>query len=225
MPREVEEPTRDEWGGEQHPAFGMIGAYRVQTDAVLFQSDIRHQHTVVITLRAATRHRDLNHDRIHAAARLPLMEVEMSEAQWASFVSSMNVGDGVPCTIRAREGDHMVPGVPYQPRLAESMAEVEGAGAKAIEQVQAAFEAYRERKTAANLRTLEYAIKNMPANMTFAAKSLSEHAENVVQRARADVEAMVLAKAAQLGLEPGDLGVSLPQLSAGDTDQTETEEN
>jgi hypothetical protein len=65
----------------------------------------------------------------------------------------------------------------------------------------------------------------MPANMTFAAKSLSEHAENVVQRARADVEAMVLAKAAQLGLEPGDLGVSLPQLSAGDTDQTETEEN
>jgi hypothetical protein len=49
--------------------------------------------------------------------------------------------------------------------------------------------------------------------MEFAAQSLSEHAENVVQRARADIEAVVMVKAQQLGLNPGDLGIP-PQLEA-----------
>lgn len=41
--------------------------------------------------------------------------------------------------------------------------------------------------------------------MSYAAKSLSEHAENVVQRARADIEAMVVSKAEQLGIDPGEV--------------------
>jgi len=40
----------------------------------------------------------------------------------------------------------------------------------------------------------------------------------VVQRARADIEAMVVAKAESLGIEPGDLGVSVGQLTAGNDD-------
>lgn len=52
-------------------------------------------------------------------------------------------------------------------------------------------------------------------NVAFAARSLNEHAENVVQRARADIEAMVLSKATQLGLDPADLG-TVPQLETGD---------
>jgi phage shock protein A len=95
------------------------------------------------------------------------------------------------------------------------MDEVRDAAARAVQEVREAFEAYAERKTAENLRTLRARIENMPANITFAAKSLSEHAENVVQRARADVEAMVVSKVEQLGVDPGDLGVGLPQLGSG----------
>src|SRR5688572_30436551 len=102
--REVQEPTVDERGDERHPAWGMIGAARVQTTppgAVLFDSDLRHQHNVIITLYEARRNRgDLYRD--HLMAERQVVEVQMSEAQWASFVSSMNAGDGVPCTIRTR---------------------------------------------------------------------------------------------------------------------------
>lgn len=215
MSRDVEQPTRNEREEETHPAFGLIGASRGQNGgggAVLFDSDIRHGQTVRIRIAPAIRKRDLNRDWVGVDSRSEVVEVELSEAQWASFVSSMNVGDGVPCTIR-RRGHEQMPGVPYAPRLAESMKEVEGAAEAAWVKVRDALEAYEAKKTAGNLRTLHYAIMNAPSNMTWAASSLTKHAENVVQRSRADIEAMVLAKASQLGLEPGD--VSLPELGDG----------
>lgn len=214
--RETVEPTQGERGEEQHPAWGMISAHRYQNSppgAVLFDSDIRHQHTIGVSISTASRRRDLNRDWLHAER--DFIEIEMSEAQWASFVSGVGGGSGVPCTIRRRE-DGNVPGTPFQPRLQESMDEVADAASKAQEQVVAAFEAYNEHRTAANRRALEFAIRNMPANITFAAQSLTEHAENVVQRARADIEAMVVTKAAQLGIEPSALGFDTPQLTEGE---------
>lgn len=203
--RATEKPTTTEHGDEAHPAWGLIGASRVSSSppgAALFDSDIQHQHYVVVRLSRATRKRDLGHDWQHGAEQL--IEVAMSEAQWASFVSTMNVGQGVPCTIE-RVGREDMPGVEYEPRLALSMGEVDNAAHKAMEEIQAAFDAYEESKTKANRDRLKYAIQNAPANMGFAAKTLSKHAENVVQRARADIEAMVVSKAEQLGIEPGDI--------------------
>jgi hypothetical protein len=220
MARETVLPTLDEHGDEHHPAWALIGASRVQSSApgaTLFDSDIRHQHYVVVTLRRATRKRKLNHDWLHPSSRQPLVEVAMSEAQWASFVSSMNVGNGVPCTLRTAEGDWNVPGVPYEPRLRESMAEVHTATDKALEDIRAAFAKVKDKPNKGNLRDLEIALQNATPNVAFAAESLSKHAENVVQKARADIEAMVVAKAQQLGLEPGDLGVQA-QLVAPDDD-------
>lgn len=217
MKRSLVEPTVDEDGEEQHPAWVLVGASRVQATpgAVLFDSDIRHQHYVVIRVMRAVRKRSLSHDWKHG--RKTIVEFAMSEAQWASFVSSMNTGDGVPATLEwdGTLDDPQVPGMPFAPRLQVSMDEVHGAAAAAEEKVQSAFAAYVEKKNAANLRALEIAISHMTPNMDYAAQSLSEHAENVVQRARADVEAFVLQKARQLGLDPAELG-GLPELTVGD---------
>lgn len=202
-------PEQDEYGNERHPAWVLLGASRVQHSppgAVLFDSDIRHQHYVVVKLKRASRKRDLNSDWVHG--RETIAEVAMSEAQWASFVSSMNTGDGVPATLRydPTRDDPEVPGMPYAPRLKVSMDEVHGAADRAWAAVNEAFQAYKEKPTKANLRDLEIRLQNTTPNIDFAAKSLSEHAENVVQRARADIEAFVVRKAGQLGIEPGDIG-------------------
>src|SRR4051812_19636627 len=107
---EDQEPTVEEsahGGGrsttERHPAYGMIGASRVNwagNGTNLFGSDFRHRNTVRIQIHGADVRRDLSHDWIHADSRRSLVEVELSEAQWAGFVSTLNVGDGVACTIR-----------------------------------------------------------------------------------------------------------------------------
>lgn len=215
-PAGTAKPKLTERGDEAHPAWGLIGASRVSSGqgTPLFDSDILHRHYVVVRLRRATRSRDLGHDWKHGDEQIA--EVAMSEAQWASFVSTMNVGEGVPCTIE-RVGAERMPKVEHEPRLAESMSEVEDAAEKAVEAIRSAFAAYCEKKTAANLRSLEAVIANAPANMTYAATTLSEHAENVVQRARADVEAMVVQKAEQVGIDPGDVAPrALPLGAAND---------
>lgn len=223
MPRDTQQPTTSQQYGrteEEHPAWVLVGASRVSSSPpgkALFDSDIRHQHYVVVQVQQAVRQRDLQHDWLHARGPR-IVEFAMSEAQWASFVSSMNVGDGVPATLETRDGVDL-PGVPYDPRLRESMADVESAAQRAQEDVLAAFAAYTEHKTAGNLRSLQAAIENLPANLAYAAKSLSEHAENVVQRSRADIEAFVLAKAQQLGLQPGDVSTDALQLGAGSSEE------
>lgn len=203
---------------DTHPAWVLIGASRVSAGPpgkALFDSDIRHQHYVVVQLSECARERDLNHDWIHGRNRI--IEVAMSEAQWASFVSSMNVGNGVPATLQFREGVELPP-VPYEPRLAESMDEVREAASRAQGEVQEAFAAYEEKKNAENLRTLKYAIANLAANISFAAESLSEHAENVVQKARADIEGFVVSKARQLGIDPGVIAEGPLLLGEGEGD-------
>lgn len=211
MVRNIVEPETDERGVEKHPAFCMISASRITSNpgAVLFQSDIRHQNTVRVRIARADRRRDLHHDWVHDGQQL--IEVEMSEAQWASFVSSMNTS-GVPATLRSTDTEWDIPDLPYAPRLAESMAEVRGKAGKLFEQVKDALDEYetvldnkagvKERRAALN--KLHYTIHNSESNVSFAAKSLSEHAENVVQKARADIEAMVSQEATKLGIKSGN---------------------
>lgn len=221
MPRDTTEPVENEHGDQTHPAFGLIAAHRVSSTPgqVLFDSDIRHNRTIRVSVQRATRKRELHSDWVRGEDR-DLIVVELSEAQWASFVSSMDT-TGVPCTIRATETDWQVPDLPYNPRLAHSMAEVRDAAnqamvkiKEALADVEAAFEAKAGVKVLREkLRNLHIVVENAPSNMAFAAKSLSEHGENVVQRARADIEAIVQAEATRLGLEVGDSRVlELPPL-------------
>lgn len=210
MSRNIENPLVDEDGNETHPAFALIGASRISTSppgATLLDSDIRHQHSIIVRIKRAERRRDLNRDWIHG--REELIEVELSEAQWASFVSSMNTGDGVPATLRWTAEDKQVPGLPFQPRLAKSMREVRDASDKTFAAIAEALAEYEAHKTAANLRTLHFAVQNAGSSLEFAASSLTEHAENVVQRARADIEAFVVNKAHQLGVEPASVAAPL----------------
>lgn len=209
MRRETEQPTTNEYGAEVHPAWGMIGAFRVSSTpgSVLFDSDIRHSHTVRVRVATGSRKRDLHRDWLHPEREF--LEIEMSEAQWASFVSSMNIGSGVPCTIRRREDAVLVPDMPFESRMQETMDEVRVAADEAVAKVAEAFAVYSAHKTVTNLRSLEYAIKNMPANVEYAAKSLTEHTENVVQKARADIEATAVAAAKRLGIEPAEMVAGL----------------
>jgi len=212
MPRNTSPIEVDERGNERHPAFGRIRANRVSNmpGSVLFDSDIRHQHSIIIEVSTASRKRDLSRDWIHDEKQV--LAIELSEAQWGAFVSSIG-SSGVPCTINAREGT-LIDSLPYQPRMAASMAEVSEAADEVFGKIQAALTAYEEHKTAANLRNLRAAVRSAEPNLTYVAKSLAEHTEGVVQRAKADIEAMVVNKAQQIGAPDDVLVKELLQISS-----------
>lgn len=215
---DIEPVEIGERGEELHPAFALIGASRVSVGsvgggAVLFDSDILHSHTVRVRLMVASRKRDLSHDWIHGEEQI--IEVEMSEAQWASFVSSMNAGDGVPCTVRWRDGE-WIPGFELDPRLGVTMAETKASAQKAFDGIKDAMEKYQEilaDKTAKAadrreaLHWLQSQINNAVPNVTYAGDQLVKQAEDVVQKMRSDVEAIVVGKARQLGMDVDELAV------------------
>jgi hypothetical protein len=210
MPKPREDYVTDEKGIERHPAFGIASIHRVHATPgeVLFQSDIRHGEYVEVTLREATRRRDLKHDWVYPER--PLVTFAMSLAQFASFVASGGT-DGIPVTIEYDHGAR--PGLNLESRLALTAGEVHAAAYAAFEKIQAAQAAYTAaladkapaavRKRA--LAALNSAIAAAVPNVDYAAQRLTEHAEGVVELARADIEAMAAA----------GLGRPLPLEAAG----------
>ena len=93
-----------------HPAFGQISASRVNGRTNLFGSDFTHDGFITITIKASELNRDLSRD--WHFEREQLIQVALSEAQWATFVSSLNNGSGVPCTLEWLTGKGRLPMLP-----------------------------------------------------------------------------------------------------------------
>lgn len=210
--------TIREDGSETHESWIVLNASRVTSypGQYLFDSEIAHQHYVTVRVSRCSRRRDLNHDWVHGEDLL--MEVAMSMAQWGAFVSSFGDGSGQPATLWWHDGP--VAQAPHDPRLGESVREVRESGDRALEgivdeytKLVQAFEAGAgKREMRERIHSLGCRVENAPKNMEFAAKTLVEHTENVVTKARADIEAM-------LAHEPGralDVGEA-PALTAGDS--------
>lgn len=83
---------------EKHPAYGKIAVTRVQGQADLFQVDYPQQHFIKLTISTASLERKLSNDWVYDDQTL--VEINMSEVQWARLLSSMNT-TGVPCTLGA----------------------------------------------------------------------------------------------------------------------------
>lgn len=190
MSHEEVPTTIDKTGNETHPAFGMAHVNRVSSTRgqSMFDSEIEHTHFVSLTINRATRSRELNRDWIYE--RDNLIEINMSEAQWAQLVSSMN-SSGTPVTLAWTKEEGYIPRIPFAPRLALSREEVHTAATKAYEKVNAAFTEVEAKPTKANLRALKTALEHAISGVDYATKTLDEHTENTVAKARADIEAII----------------------------------
>jgi hypothetical protein len=198
MPYETTEIRLGARGDETHESWLLVRANTVSSNPGrrLFDSEIPHQHFIQVSITRCTRRRDLSRDWLHNDK--VLLKMDMSQAQWGAFVSSFGDGPGVPATLSYLNG--YVPQAPAESRFDQSHAEVLASGTRALANVKqsytdvmAAFESGGKKALREALLTLGHRIDNAPTNMEFAASSLTEHVEQVVTKARADIEGMVLA--------------------------------
>lgn len=220
MRRERQRPQREQidtsFGEytERHPAYALIGASRITRmggggggGQVLFGSDFRHDGFVRIAIRKAHLTRDISHDYIHGSGRGTLIEVDLSEAQWATFVSTMNVGEGVPCTLESLDNKDIPEIVPDTDRRDQLRGEIDDTMQDAIKAIEAVRDAAPNKK----LRDLaETALRELNANLPYVAKSYDEHAEVTVERAKMEVAAYVARQIQRAGLKA--LGADEPLL-------------
>lgn len=198
MPVEFEEVTKSpgRMGRDDatynHPAYAQISASHVSGSAYLYGSDFKHNNYVTIRIKRSELNRSLSND--WPFAREELIEVAVSESQWASFVSSMNRGEGVQCTLQRYQGKM----VPQIPRIEGSLQKFRTEGAEAADEavraIQEMSQEIRDSKLSQKqkdhwLSRLSFIEGRTTGNLRFVATQFGEHMENVVQKAKTEISA------------------------------------
>lgn len=205
-----------------HPAFGMIGAHRVTGGTTLFGSDFIHHNFITISVKKAQLNRDLSRDWYFA--RDEIVEVWLSEAQWASFVSSLNHGDGVPCTLSHVRGEGQLPSIPvrrtkdvFTEELRGTTKEISDELSSALAEIEAELgTSISQKKKDKILARLKRADRLINDHLPFAAKSFEKQMENTVEKAKIEVNAYAESVIHRTGLAALK-GEPLPlQLGSGD---------
>lgn len=196
MPRAIQEPvTVDERDGTKttHPAFGQITVSRVQGSIDLYGSDFTHHHFVQVEIHRSELHRNLSRD--WHFARETLCALAMSESQWATFVSSFNLGSGTPVTIDFVDG-HGVPGLPprkswslYRDEVTKDFAETLDGLKKLRDQVSEIAAKAPKKMQVELTQPIQDAINTLESRLPFIYQSFDEHMENTVEKAKVEVNA------------------------------------
>lgn len=207
----TQEPTVEDDDGPldgkvyKHPAYGQISVSRVSGGANLYGSDFQHNNYIVVRIAESEFKRSLSRDWYHS--RREFVEVALSESQWATFVSSFNLGAGVPCTIQRREGKS-VPGIPHRDEGQEYKVEADKALKDVISELQglrsklqAAATGLSKKKEAELLAEVNQAIRSASQSLPFVADSFSQFMEERVEKAKVEVHGYTMGVLQRAGMD------------------------
>lgn len=204
-----------------HPAFGQISAHRISGSTTLYDSDFVHHNFIEISIRRSELSRDHAHD--WHFPREELIAVKLSEAQWATFVSSLNMGSGVPCTLDTVAGQPM-PDIPLRKQEDATKADLDIKVREATELVNAAIkdiegelgESISKKKRDAILGHLRQLQRSVAGTMPFVVESFAKQMEQTVEKAKVEVNAYMYSTIQRAGLQAIAGGVPGPlQLGSG----------
>lgn len=190
---------------ERHPSYCQISASRVSGHAALYGSDFNHQHYMTITIRRSELTRNLSTNWPHATPRA-LVSIAMSEAQWATFVSTANVGFGVQCTLQDFDGQS-VPRIERDaaPRSTQFAEELKAKMREADDALDALRAKLDDAKLSGKARDelvdlLGRVRSSYRSGMPFVAQQFDEHIEETTEKARIEISAYAQALIQQTGL-------------------------
>lgn len=197
-----------------HPAFAVMKASRYHGgNQQMYGSPLLHGGGISVSVEFSDEHISFSHSNYwpkHNCAGGPtIVELRMSEAQWAAFISTLNVGSGVPVTLDyARTGP--VERLPYidgasfeEKRAAEIRAKVEEqnkgmtAALKRFDELLDGGGSIKKSDLKELRGMLRQCGDHLASNTEFAANMLTEHQEKLVEAAKAEVSAMVMRMAVQ----------------------------
>lgn len=187
----------------EHPSYGILGFNRAQsTNTPLFGSSIVHNNIITMRLHTAELCRHLSRDWVFA--RKLITEVYMSPTQFADAITGLNVGDGIPVTIRYITGDaaNERPEPPFQSKTAQFNKEFADDMHEMAKQVDDVIALAKETKAQKRLITeLEMLKQHIGSNIPFINKSFTEQMEKTVTEAKGEVEAFVNHLIVSTGIE------------------------
>ena len=194
----------------EHPSYGQLEINRVSSNkrTPLYGTANECKETIQLKINTSVHNRDLNRDW-HFGTETLIM-VEMSPAQFAEAITSLNMGSGTPCTIRRIKGIGQIEDPPYKADRdvfdKEFQEDVKNVMAQMDTLVNEAAE-LRNKKVVSKkdvahlLNQLQGIRQEIQSNMPFVVNSFSEHMGNVVSSAKIEFESFAEGKIRSAGLE------------------------
>lgn len=93
---------------EKHPSFAnlYIGRSYCSGKRALYGSSIKHSDIITLKISPSYIGRSLHNDHYYVDTQ-SYIEIEMSQAQFAQAITSLNMGDGIPVTLRRLNGQYI----------------------------------------------------------------------------------------------------------------------
>ena len=191
----------------KHESYGMVGVSRVTHShgTSLFGSSIKHSNTIRLSIKTAEVNRHLNRDWYHGNDRL--IEIELAPTQFAEMITCMNMGNGVPCTLRYLEDHKRLENPPevkqreiFEQEFQENVDKIKDFYKNDFKQIKETLLKkgtikIGERKQTINIITK--LINTLEDAMPFLQKGFNESMDKTVS----EVEAFVMHKVTSLGIE------------------------
>lgn len=200
----------DDLHGERrsHPSYAKINVSRVSGHTELFDSAFEHQHFIHLSIsRAEVLGHPASHQFIYGKEEL--IEVAMSETQFARMISSLNIGSGTPCTLQRWNGESVIQPAneSHQKCHTATIGDKLQGAVDNQKKVLSKLQGWRESKHRPTLKEMdeliqgmESQVENFNSNMKYYARCFEEHMEKTVDEARTEIEAHMIATADKLGL-------------------------
>ena len=195
---------------DEHSSYGQISLSRVSvggSGANLYGSSIKHGTVFSISIYESSKERKFNEDRVYAGEEL--ICVDLSAAQLTEFMTSPNIGFGVPCTIRRFNGEGREPCPEISQRqliddeLKSNLEKIMKDSVQLINQATDLFGQKTFKKSEQNdlLDKLNRLRTELECNLPFVQKQFNESMDKTVKEAKSEIEAFFDSKVKQLGLE------------------------
>ncbi len=199
----------------EHPSYATINLNRVhfQGKSLLFGSSSKSSYAVCLTVTEAYLGHDLGADHIFAQSKRPHIEVWMTEEQLGRMLSSMSLGQGVPCTLKELAGK-TIPECPplasepariheeYRAKLDRIRDDLDGHAGR-VEAILSKEGAINKADRKAIAEVFDTLRREMVNNSEFALQQFQESAERVVESSKADINTYIAQLAKSAGLPAG----------------------
>jgi len=195
---------------ESHPSFAQLSFHRYSGGHNnLYGSAIRHQEYIALQIKRSVKHIS-PYSEYYYAYSAPLIEVFMSQAQFAEAITTMNMGSGVPVTLHSLKGEFF----PKCPEFNQAQkanndlnqkmnefADKIAHGQKRINEILGKKGAINkgERKEISNIYSM--LMQDLRSNLPFLHECMTEAFDKTAMSAKADIEAFYVNAVNRLGLE------------------------
>lgn len=190
---------------DSKPSYGMIGFRRQHGNRHLFGSDIGHNSYITLTVKESAVERSLNQDWYYGGKTI--LELVLSQMQFAELLTTLNVGDGVPCTLTFRESvGRIEPETSFENKreiFDREIQEICNKTAEKLNNLEVTIKAIKmsQKDRGELLSQINIAKGNVSANIPFVLEQFTEAMNQIVADSKAEVDGFVTQTIHKAGLE------------------------